>query len=38
VEAAAGELRDGWFDEEARVFDATGRLIARGRQLARLPR
>jgi acyl-CoA thioesterase len=38
VEAEAGELRDGWFDEEARVFDAAGHLIARGRQLARLPR
>jgi len=38
VEAEAGELRDGWFDEEARVFDAAGNLIARGRQLARLPR
>jgi acyl-coenzyme A thioesterase PaaI-like protein len=38
VEAEAGELRDGWFDEEARVFDAAGQLIARGSQLARLPR
>jgi acyl-coenzyme A thioesterase PaaI-like protein len=38
VEAECGELRDGWFDEEARVFDAAGHLIARGRQLARLPR
>jgi len=38
VEAECGELRDGWFDEESRVFDAAGHLIARGRQLARLPR
>jgi acyl-coenzyme A thioesterase PaaI-like protein len=38
VEAECGELRDGWFDEESRVFDSAGRLIARGRQLARLPR
>jgi acyl-CoA thioesterase len=38
VEAECGELRHGWFDEEARVFDSAGQLIARGRQLARLPR
>ncbi|HEY3603354.1 MAG TPA: thioesterase family protein [Sporichthyaceae bacterium] len=38
VEVECGELRDGWFDEEARVFDVAGHLVARGRQLARLPR
>lgn len=38
VEALAGEVRDGWFDESMIVADATGRLIVRARQLARLPR
>jgi Thioesterase-like superfamily len=28
----------GWFDEEAEVWDATGRLVAQGRQLARVGR
>lgn len=38
VEAAAGEIRDGWFDESMVVADVSGRLIVRARQLARLPR
>jgi len=38
VEVVAGEIRDGWFDEEATVLDADGALVARARQLARLPR
>jgi hypothetical protein len=37
VEVELGELRDGWFDEQATVHDCGGALIARGRQLARLP-
>jgi acyl-CoA thioesterase len=32
---ARGQLwRDGWFDEDAEVWDAAGRLVAQGRQLA----
>jgi hypothetical protein len=27
-------LADGWFDEEATVWDSTGRLVAQSRQLA----
>ncbi|MGQ0630990.1 MAG: thioesterase family protein [Sporichthyaceae bacterium] len=38
VECRLGEVRDGWWDEEMTVADTTGRLIARARQLARLPR
>lgn len=38
VEVAVGEMRDGWFDESMVVADVSGRLIARARQLARLPR
>ncbi|WP_163511802.1 thioesterase family protein [Fodinicola acaciae] len=29
---------DGWFDEDAYVYDEAGRLVAQSRQLARLPR
>lgn len=29
-------VRDGWFDEEAEVYDATGALVAQSRQLARI--
>lgn len=38
VEAVAGEIRDGWFDESMVVADSAGRLAVRARQLARLPR
>lgn len=31
-------ISDGWFDEEVEVWDETGRLVAQGRQLARLGR
>jgi hypothetical protein len=32
---ARGQLwRDGWFDEDVEVWDAGGRLVAQGRQLA----
>ncbi|PSL08359.1 acyl-CoA thioesterase [Haloactinopolyspora alba] len=29
-------VRDGWFDEEAEVYDAEGALVAQSRQLARI--
>lgn len=29
-------VRDGWFDEEAEVYDSTGALVAQSRQLARV--
>ncbi len=36
---ASGRLvSDGWFDEEAEVWDSTGRLVAQSRQLARVGR
>ena len=38
VEVELGEVRAGWFDEQATVHDCGGALIARGHQLARLPR
>ncbi|RBY75262.1 thioesterase family protein [Geodermatophilus sp. TF02-6] len=38
VEARANELAGGWLDEDYRIWDATGRLVAQSRQLARLPR
>ena len=38
VESRAGELADGWLDEDYRIWDATGRLVAQSRQLARAPR
>jgi hypothetical protein len=34
VEARTHLLADGWFDEEASVWDSTGRLVAQSRQLA----
>ena len=33
-EARTRMLADGWFDEEATVWDSTGRLVAQSRQLA----
>lgn len=38
VEARAGEVAGGWLDEDYRIWDATGRLVAQSRQLARAPR
>jgi hypothetical protein len=38
VEARASEVAGGWLDEDYRIWDATGRLVAQSRQLARLPR
>jgi acyl-CoA thioesterase len=34
VEARTHSIAGGWFDEEARVWDSTGRLVAQSRQLA----
>jgi acyl-CoA thioesterase len=38
VEARASEVAGGWLDEDYRVWDSTGRLVAQSRQLARTPR
>jgi acyl-CoA thioesterase len=38
VEARASEVADGWLDEDYRIWDSTGRLVAQSRQLARTPR
>lgn len=38
AEARAGEVSDGWLDEDYRIWDSTGRLVAQSRQLARAPR
>ncbi|MFP5371872.1 MAG: acyl-CoA thioesterase [Actinomycetes bacterium] len=38
VEARAGEIAGGWLDEDYRIWDSTGRLVAQSRQLARVPR
>jgi len=38
AEARAGEVADGWLDEDYRIWDSTGRLVAQSRQLARAPR
>jgi acyl-coenzyme A thioesterase PaaI-like protein len=38
VEARANEVADGWIDEDYRIWDSTGRLVAQSRQLARTPR
>jgi acyl-coenzyme A thioesterase PaaI-like protein len=38
VEASASEVAGGWLDEDYRIWDSTGRLVAQSRQLARLPR
>ncbi|HYH25491.1 MAG TPA: thioesterase family protein [Blastococcus sp.] len=38
VEARSSEVSGGWVDEDYRIWDATGRLVAQSRQLARAPR
>jgi hypothetical protein len=38
VAARCRHVSGGWFDEEAEVWDAKGRLVAQGRQLARVGR
>jgi acyl-Coa thioesterase superfamily protein/acyl-CoA thioesterase superfamily protein len=38
VEARSTEVSGGWSDEECRVWDSAGRLVAQGRQLARVAR
>jgi hypothetical protein len=38
VEARASEIAGGWIDEDYRIWDSTGRLVAQSRQLARAPR
>jgi acyl-coenzyme A thioesterase PaaI-like protein len=38
VEARAEEVAGGWIDEDYRIWDSTGRLVAQSRQLARTPR
>jgi acyl-CoA thioesterase len=38
VEARAEEVAGGWVDEDYRIWDSTGRLVAQSRQLARAPR
>ncbi|WP_167760928.1 thioesterase family protein [Geodermatophilus sp. DF01-2] len=38
AESRASEIAGGWLDEDYRIWDATGRLVAQSRQLARMPR
>jgi hypothetical protein len=38
VEARTNEVAGGWLDEDYRIWDSTGRLVAQSRQLARTPR
>jgi acyl-CoA thioesterase len=38
VEARSSEVAGGWVDEDYRIWDSTGRLVAQSRQLARSPR
>jgi hypothetical protein len=38
VEARSSEIAGGWIDEDYRIWDSTGRLVAQSRQLARAPR
>jgi hypothetical protein len=38
VEARTSEIAGGWVDEDYRIWDSTGRLVAQSRQLARAPR
>ena len=37
VEARSSEIAGGWVDEDYRIWDSTGRLVAQSRQLARAP-
>ncbi|RZU34380.1 thioesterase family protein [Blastococcus saxobsidens] len=37
VEARSSEISGGWVDEDYRIWDSTGRLVAQSRQLARSP-
>jgi acyl-CoA thioesterase len=38
LESRASEVAGGWLDEDYRIWDSTGRLVAQSRQLARAPR
>jgi hypothetical protein len=38
AEARGGEMAGGWVDEDYRIWDSTGRLVAQSRQLARVAR
>ena len=38
VEARTGDIAGGWLDEDYRIWNSTGRLVAQSRQLARAPR
>lgn len=38
VEVRSSEIAGGWVDEDYRIWDSTGRLVAQSRQLARSPR
>jgi acyl-CoA thioesterase len=38
AEARGGEMAGGWVDEDYRIWDSTGRLVAQSRQLARAAR
>ncbi len=38
VEARSSEIAGGWVDEDYRIWDSAGRLVAQSRQLARVPR
>jgi hypothetical protein len=37
LESRANEVAGGWIDEDYRIWDSTGRLVAQSRQLARAP-
>jgi acyl-CoA thioesterase len=38
LESRANEVAGGWIDEDYRIWDSTGRLVAQSRQLARAPK
>jgi hypothetical protein len=38
VESRTGEIAGGWIDEDYRIWDSAGRLVAQSRQVARVPR